>query len=162
MDFSMSGFSVLHYLPEFGQIYISWVRDAIQRLILCHPLLLLSSIFPSIRVFSNESALRISWPKHRSFSFSITSPKLYVNVLNICKKKFFLRKKNSEWPQKTSKTYHYFIDGETEASGCEVISPKIADSAKGRVRLANAHRTTLALISHETVIHWLSGIDSLL
>ena len=41
-------------------------------LILCRPLLLLSSIFPSIRVFSNESALRIRWPKYWSFSFSIS------------------------------------------------------------------------------------------
>ena len=41
-------------------------------LILCHPLLLLPSIFPSIRVFSNESALCIRWPKHWSFSFSIS------------------------------------------------------------------------------------------
>ena len=41
-------------------------------LILCHPLLLLSSIFPSIRVFSNESALHIRWPKNWSFSFSIS------------------------------------------------------------------------------------------
>ena len=41
-------------------------------LILCHPLLFLSSIFPSIRVFSNESVLRIRWPKYWSFSFSIT------------------------------------------------------------------------------------------
>ena len=40
------------------------------RLILCHPLLLLPSIFPSIRVFSNESALRIRWPKYWSFSIS--------------------------------------------------------------------------------------------
>ena len=40
-------------------------------LILCHPLLLPPSIFPSIRVFSNESALRIRWPKYWSFSFSI-------------------------------------------------------------------------------------------
>ena len=40
-------------------------------LILCHPLLLLPSIFPSIRVFSNESALRIRWPKYWSFSFNI-------------------------------------------------------------------------------------------
>ena len=43
------------------------------RLILCHPLLLLSSIFPSIRVFLNESALRIRWPKDWSFNFSISS-----------------------------------------------------------------------------------------
>ena len=41
-------------------------------LILCHPLLLLPSIFPSIRVFSNKSALRIRWPKYWSFSFSIS------------------------------------------------------------------------------------------
>ena len=41
-------------------------------LILCHPLLLLPSIFPSIRVFSNESALRIRWPKDWSFSFNIS------------------------------------------------------------------------------------------
>ena len=41
-------------------------------LILCHPLLLLPSIFPSIRVFSKESALRFRWPKHWNFSFSIS------------------------------------------------------------------------------------------
>ena len=41
-------------------------------LILCHPLLLLPSIFPSIRVFSNESTLRIRWPKYWSFSFNIS------------------------------------------------------------------------------------------
>ena len=41
-------------------------------LILCHPLLLLLSIFPSIRIFSNESALRIKWPKYWSFSFNIS------------------------------------------------------------------------------------------
>ena len=41
-------------------------------LILCHPLLLLPSIFPSIRVFSNESALRIRWPKYSSFNFNIS------------------------------------------------------------------------------------------
>ena len=40
--------------------------------ILCHPLLLLPSIFPSIRVFSNESALRIRWPEYWSFSFNIS------------------------------------------------------------------------------------------
>ena len=48
-------------------------------LILCHPLLLLPSIFPSIRVFSNESVLHIRWPKYWSFSFSI-SPS--VNIQN--------------------------------------------------------------------------------
>ena len=49
-------------------------------LILCHPLLLLPSIFPSIRVFSNESVLHIRWPKYWSFSFSI-SPNEYSRLI---------------------------------------------------------------------------------
>ena len=43
-----------------------------KHLILCHPLLLLPSVFPSIRVFTNESALRIRWPKYWSFSFNVS------------------------------------------------------------------------------------------
>ena len=49
-------------------------------LILCHPLLLLPSIFPSIRVFSNESVLHIRWPKHWSFSFSISPSNEYSGL----------------------------------------------------------------------------------
>ena len=51
-------------------------------LILCCPLLLLPSIFPSIRVFSNESALCIGWPKCRSFSFSISSSNEYSGLIS--------------------------------------------------------------------------------
>ena len=51
-------------------------------LILCHPLLLLPSIFPSIRVFSNESALRIRWPKYWSFSFSICPSNEYSGLIS--------------------------------------------------------------------------------
>ena len=51
-------------------------------LILCHPLLLPSSIFPSIRVFSNESVLCIRWPKHGSFSFSISPSKEYSGLIS--------------------------------------------------------------------------------
>ena len=51
-------------------------------LILCHPLLLLPSIFPSIRVFSNESALRIRWPKYWSFSFSISPSNEYSELIS--------------------------------------------------------------------------------
>ena len=51
-------------------------------LILCRPLLLLSSIFPSIRVFSNESALHIRWPKDWSFSFSISPPNGYSGLIS--------------------------------------------------------------------------------
>ena len=50
-------------------------------LILCHPLLLLPSIFPSIKVFSNELALRIRWPKYRSFSFSISPSNEYSGLI---------------------------------------------------------------------------------
>ena len=72
MNRSMPGLPVYHQLLEFTQIHAHWVGDAIQ---LSHPLsspLLLPSIFPSIRVFSNESALRIRWPKYWTFSFNIS------------------------------------------------------------------------------------------
>ena len=52
-------------------------------LILCHPLLLPPSIFPRIRVFSNESALRIRWPKYWSFSFSISPSNEYLGLISI-------------------------------------------------------------------------------
>ena len=51
-------------------------------LIICRPLLLLPSIFPSIRVFSNESFLRIRWPKYWSFSFSISSSNEYSGLIS--------------------------------------------------------------------------------
>ena len=51
-------------------------------LILCHPLLLLPSIFPSIRVFSNESVLRSRWPKYWSFSFSISPSSEYSGLIS--------------------------------------------------------------------------------
>ena len=51
-------------------------------LILCHPLLLLPSIFPSIRLFSNESVLPITWPKYWSFSFSISPSKEYSGLIS--------------------------------------------------------------------------------
>ena len=51
-------------------------------LILCHPLLLLPSIFPSIKVFSNESALRFRWPKDWSFSFSISPSNKYSGLIS--------------------------------------------------------------------------------
>ena len=70
MDCSTPGFPVHHQLPELAQTHVHRVGDAIQHLILCRPLLLLPSVFPSIRVFSNESVLPIRWPKYWSFSFS--------------------------------------------------------------------------------------------
>ena len=51
-------------------------------LVLCHPLLLPPSVFPSIRVFSNESALSIRWPKYRSFSFSLSPSSEYSGLIS--------------------------------------------------------------------------------
>ena len=58
------------YLPEFPQTHVHWVSDAIQPSHPLSPVLLLPSVFPSIRVYSNESTLCIRWPKCWSFSIS--------------------------------------------------------------------------------------------
>ena len=68
MDCSPPSFPVLHHLPE--------------TFTLCRPLLLLPSIFPSIRVFSNELALRVRWSKYWSFRFSISSFKEYSGLIS--------------------------------------------------------------------------------
>ena len=62
-------------------------------LILCHPLLLLPSIFPSIRVFSNESALCIRWPKYWSFSFNISSTNEHPGLISF---RMYFRNTNRE------------------------------------------------------------------
>ena len=66
-------------LPKL--IFIESVMPS-NHLILCRPLLLLPSIFPSIRVFSNESALRIRWPKYWSFSFNISPSKEHPGLIS--------------------------------------------------------------------------------
>ena len=81
-DCSRPGCPVLHHLPEFAQTHIHWVDDAIQPSHRLLPLLLLPSIFPSIRVFSNESVLRIRWPKDWSFSFSISPSNEYSRLIS--------------------------------------------------------------------------------
>ena len=73
---------VLHYLPKFAQTHVCSVGDAIQRSHPLSPLLLLPSVFPSIRVFSSESALHIRWPKFWSFSFSISPSNEYSGLIS--------------------------------------------------------------------------------
>ena len=82
MDWSMPGFLVYHHLPELAQTNVHRVADAIQP---SHPLssLLLSSIFPSIRVFSNESTLCIRWLKYWSFRFSISPSNKYSGLISL-------------------------------------------------------------------------------
>ena len=82
MGCSTPGFPVLHYLQEFPQTHVHWVSDVIQP---SHPL---SSPSPptsnllSIRIFSNESAPGIRWPKYWSFSFSISPSNEYSGLVS--------------------------------------------------------------------------------
>ena len=77
MDCSTPGFLVFHYLPEFAQTHVHWVGDAIQPSHPLCPLLLLPSVFPGIRVYSNESAHRIRWKR-----ISISSSKEYSGLIS--------------------------------------------------------------------------------
>ena len=66
---------------ELAQVHAHWISDSIY-LILCRPLLLLPSIFPSIRVFSSDLVLHISWSKYWSFSFSISLSNEYSGLIS--------------------------------------------------------------------------------
>ena len=81
MDCGTPGFPVHHHLLALAQTHVHWVSDAIQPSRSCHSLLFLPSIFPSIRVFSNESGLCIRWPKYWSFSFSISPSNEYSGLI---------------------------------------------------------------------------------
>ena len=72
-------FTISWSLLSFMSIELVMVSNY---LILCHPLLLLPSIFPSFRVFSNEPVLPIRWPKYRSFSFSISPSNEYSGLIS--------------------------------------------------------------------------------
>ena len=79
---SAPGFSVHHQLLEPTQTHAHHAVMPSNPLILCCPPLLLLSIFPNIRVFSNESALCIRWPKYWSFSFSISPSSEYSGLIS--------------------------------------------------------------------------------
>ena len=86
MDCSTPGFPVHHQLSELAQthVYSNAIASVMSsnHLILCCPLLLLPSIFHSIRVFSNESVLHIRWPKYWSFSFNISPSNEYPGLIS--------------------------------------------------------------------------------
>ena len=82
MDSCSPGLPVHHQLPELAQIHVHWVGMPSNHPILCCSLLLLPSIFPSIRVFSNDSVLCIRWPKYWSFSFSISPSNEYSGMIS--------------------------------------------------------------------------------
>ena len=82
MNHSKPGLHVHHQLLEFTQTHVHQVSDAIQPSHPLSPLLLLPPIPPSIRVFSNESTLRMRWPKYWSFSFSIIPSKKHPGLIS--------------------------------------------------------------------------------
>ena len=81
-DCSTSGFPVHHQFLELAQIHVHQVSDAIQPSYPLSSPFLLPSIFPSMRVFSNESVLCTKWPKNWSFSFSISPPNEYAGLIS--------------------------------------------------------------------------------
>ena len=82
MDCSMPGLPVHPNSRSLLKLMSIELVMPSNHLILCRPLLLPPSIFPSIRVFSNESDLRIRWPKYRSFSFSISPSNEYSGLIS--------------------------------------------------------------------------------
>ena len=82
MDCSTPGLPVHHQLLDFTQTHVHWVSDSIQP---SHPLLsplLPPSFFPSVRIFSSESDLRIRWPEYRSFSLNISSSNEHSGLIS--------------------------------------------------------------------------------
>ena len=82
MDYSTPGLPVHHQLPGLPRLTSVESVMPSNHLILCHPLLLLPSILPSIKVFSNELVLCIRWPKDWSFSFSISPSNEYSGLIS--------------------------------------------------------------------------------
>ena len=82
MDCSTPGSPARHQLLELNQTYSIESGMPSNHFILCHPLLLLPAIFPSIRVFPNESVLPIRWPEYLSFSFSISPSGEYSGLIS--------------------------------------------------------------------------------
>ena len=76
------GSPILHHLPELADTHVHLSVVPSNHLVLCHPLLLLPSFFPSIRVFSNEMALCIRWPKYWSFHFSTSPSNEYSGLIS--------------------------------------------------------------------------------
>ena len=82
MDCSTPGFPVRHQLLELIQTHVHQVVMPSNHFTLCRPLLRLPSVFPRIRVFSNESVLHIRWPKYWNFGFSISTSNEYSGLIS--------------------------------------------------------------------------------
>ena len=97
MNYSMPGLPVHHQLPEFTLISIKSVMPS-SHLILCCPLVLLPPIPPSIRVFSNESTLRMRWPKSWIFCFRFIPSTEHPGLISFRMNWFSLKKQRNPGP----------------------------------------------------------------
>ena len=82
IDTELPGLPVTHHLLEFAQVHVHCISDTIQPSYSLLPSSLLPSVFPSIRIFSNELSLLIRWPKYWSFSFSISPSNEYSGLIS--------------------------------------------------------------------------------
>ena len=82
MDCNKPGFPVHHHSRSLLKLMSIESVMPSNHLVLCHPLVLLPSVFPNIRVFSNESVLCIRWPKYWSYSFSISPSNEYLGLIS--------------------------------------------------------------------------------
>ena len=110
-DCSTPGPPVHHQLLEFTQTHVHWVVDAIQQIILCHLLLLLPSIFPSIRVFSNESALRMRWQNYWSYSFNISPSNEYPGLISFRMDRLWILMHLRKYLNAFKSHYYLFLRG---------------------------------------------------
>ena len=112
MKHSTPGLPVHHQLPDPSKPRSLEVVMPSNHLILCHPLLLPPSIFPSIRVFSNESALHIRWPKYWSFSFNISPSNEHPGLISFRMDRLDLLAvhgtRKSLFQHHSSKAYQFF------------------------------------------------------
>ena len=83
MDCGTPGFPVPHHLPKFAQVHVHCIDNAIQPFHPLTPTSPSSSVFPSIRDFSDELAVHIRWPKYWSFSFSISPSNEYSRLISL-------------------------------------------------------------------------------
>ena len=105
-------FLILHYLPEFASIESVILSN---HLFLCHHLVLLPSVFPSIRVFSSELSLHIRWPKYWSFSISVSPSN--DNLLNFTYSSIWLYSTSTP---KHGKSDHFTVFIDLDFSECHV------------------------------------------
>ena len=103
MDCSTPGFPVHHQHLELARLMSIKLVMSLKHLILCHPFLLLPSIFPSISIFSNKSVLCIRWPKYWSFSFNISPSNEYSGLISF-RIDWFLSPYNPKDSQESSPT----------------------------------------------------------